>query len=141
MSRYISRYIGITGITVVLTVAVPVTNASHAGTPDTGRCRELKAAATAQRVADLLDAYSRNRADPDPPRLKAEIAKGEATFDAEFQAAEAQGHCARKGNAQKLREKSDAFVRTITIEALQGGSAAADGTAGQPEPKESTRDE
>jgi hypothetical protein len=133
-----SRHVGITGITVVLIAALAVTDTSPAGAPETGRCRELKAAATAQRVSDLLDAYSRNRATPDPARLKAEIAKGDATFDSEFQAAEAQGPCARKGNAQKLRKKSDEFVRTITIEALQlDVSPAADaghGTAVQPAP-------
>jgi len=143
MSRY-TGVMGFTRITAVLIAAVGVTGAGDAGAPDTGRCRELKAAATAQRVSDLLAAYSRNRATPDPPRLKAEIAKGEATFDAEIQAAEAQGPCDRKGNAQKLRERSDKFVRTITIEALQLDTAPADAGAGravQPEPKESTRDE
>lgn len=133
------------GIIVVLTGLVVLTGAGHAEAPEPGRCRELKAAATAQRVSDLLDAYARNRARSDPPRLKAEIAEADAAFDASFAEAEAEGNCARTNNAQTLRKKSDEFVRKITIETLQPGAARTGATTGDSKATgkqpEETRDE
>jgi hypothetical protein len=127
-------------VALTLTTALAATRTAGADPPKIGRCGELKAAATAQRVSDLLDAYARNRARPDPPRLAAAISEAEATFAKGFAEAEAQGDCTGTGDAAALRKKSDDFVRNISVEASKlrasPGGGAATGQPGQGQPNE-----
>jgi hypothetical protein len=120
-------------VALTLITALAAIRPVGADPPAIGRCGELKAAATAQRVSDLLDAYARNRARPDPPRLAAAISEAEATFVKGFGEAEAQGDCTGTGDAAALRKKSDDFVRNISLEASKlPGAPGGGATTGQP---------
>jgi hypothetical protein len=121
-------------VALTLIASLASSGTASADPPQIGRCGELKAAATAQRVSDLLDAYARNRARPDPPRLAAAISEADAAFAKGFAEAEAQGDCTGTGDAAALRKKSDDFVRNISAEAAKlraspGGGAARPGPA------------
>jgi hypothetical protein len=76
------------------------------------KCKDAKARAAGRRAFDLLQAFARNRSNPNAARLGAHVARAQAAFTKSFSQAEP-GGCRTIGDAGGIGAKVDALVADV----------------------------